>query len=272
MLAGRGGGLAWRPMEGDVGPVGVIVSLLLVAVAGGISWRRRLGLGRDLAAASALALVQLLAVGAVLLVLIDPDQPLVWSWLWIAAMVAYAAVTVRRRVPRAPSILLAAGLAFAATAGVSLLVLFGLGVFPLEGRTLVPLAGMAVGNSMTAAVVGARGLTERFADQRGQVEAALAMGMTPAQSVEPIVRVTLREALSPQIERTRSVGVVALPGAMVGLILAGVDPLAAVLVQVVVMYLVLGAAAISTSVITLVLGRRLFTADWRPVQLDPDAG
>lgn len=258
------GAIAYRVVEGDVGPVGVAVSLLLVAAAALVSWRYRLGLVGPLGRASGLALVQLLIVGAALFVVIDPDQPLWLSWLWIAGMTAYAAWTVRNRVPQAPNVLSAAALSFAATAAVTLGVLFGLGVFPLEGRTLVPLAGMAIGNSMTATVVAARTLTDRFAEQTPQMEAALALGMTPPQAIEPLLRTVLRDALSPQIERTRTVGLVFLPGAMVGLILAGVDPLDAVLVQVVVMYLVLGAVATSASVIALVLSRRLFTADWRP--------
>ncbi|MDQ3931609.1 MAG: ABC transporter permease, partial [Actinomycetota bacterium] len=53
------------------------------------------------------------------------------------------------------------------------------------------------------------------------------------------------------------------PGAMTGLILAGVDPIDAVVVQAVVMFLVLGAAATTTTVIGLGLTRRLFTPDHR---------
>jgi putative ABC transport system permease protein len=63
------------------------------------------------------------------------------------------------------------------------------------------------------------------------------------------------------------VGIVFLPGAMTGLILAGVAPIDAVLVQVVVMYLVLGATATSTAVVAEGLTRRLFTADHRMVRL-----
>lgn len=54
---------------------------------------------------------------------------------------------------------------------------------------------------------------------------------------------------------------------MTGLILAGVDPVDAVMVQAVVMYLVLGAAATSTSVLSLGLMHRLFTPDHRLVRL-----
>ena len=67
----------------------------------------------------------------------------------------------------------------------------------------------------------------------------------------------------PQIETTKAVGLVFLPGAMTGLILAGTPPLAAVKVQAAVMYLVLGAAATTTAVVALGVQRRLFTNDHR---------
>ena len=85
------------------------------------------------------------------------------------------------------------------------------------------------------------------------------------------MRTALRAALVPQIETTKAVGIVFLPGAMTGLILAGVDPLDAVLVQVVVMYLVLGSAATATTVVAIGVVRRLFTPDHRPVALSRPA-
>jgi len=63
------------------------------------------------------------------------------------------------------------------------------------------------------------------------------------------------------------VGIVFLPGAMVGLILAGVEPLAAVKVQAAVMYLILGSVSMTTTVVALGLARRLFTADERLVRI-----
>src|SRR6516164_8800466 len=50
-------------MNGPVGWVGLAVSLLLVAVAAGISWWQRLGLQRQILIAAAPALAQLLLVG-----------------------------------------------------------------------------------------------------------------------------------------------------------------------------------------------------------------
>jgi UDP-glucose/iron transport system permease protein len=75
-------------------------------------------------------------------------------------------------------------------------VLFGLHVFPLTGRTLVPLAGMMVGNSMTATVLAGRRLTDELRDKRDEVEARLALGQASRQAATPYVRAALRAALT----------------------------------------------------------------------------
>ena len=85
--------------------------------------------------------------------------------------------------------------------------------------------------------------------------------------MHPYVRDAVRDALVPQIETTKATGIVFLPGAMVGLILAGTPPMQAVRVQAAVMYLVLGSGATTTAVVALGLARRLVTADHRLVRL-----
>lgn len=254
-------------MEGDVGFVGLALSLVLVVVAVALSRWRQLGLEASIAWASGRAIVQLLAVGGALAVILDRGQPLVWSWLWVLAMTAIAADIVRRRAPEVPRILSLAVLGFTASTVVTLGVVFGLGIFPLEGRTVVPLAGLVVGNTMPSAVLAARRVVEELRERRPQVEARLALGQSSAQAARPYVAAALRTALVPQIERTKVVGLIALPGAMTGLILAGVDPFDAVLVQAVVMFLVLGAAATTTTIVGLGVLRRLFTPDHRLVAL-----
>ncbi len=254
-------------MNGDVGAVGLATSLALVAVAVAISLWQRLGLERQIVWAATRALVQLLLVGAALALIIDPARPLVWSWLWVVAMIGYAGDVARRRAPEVPGILPLAIAAFAAAAIVALTVIFALGVLPLEGRTLVPIAGMMVGNSMTATVLVARRLVDELRDKRDEVEARLALGQPSGHAAKPYLRTALRAAITPQIETTKATGLVFIPGAMTGLILAGVSPTQAVLVQAVVMFLVLGSVATSTAVIGLGLIRRLFTADHRLVPL-----
>jgi putative ABC transport system permease protein len=186
-------------------------------------------------------------------------------------MVLFAAETVRRRARDVPAMFSLALGAFAAAAVVVLGVLFGLGVFELDSRTLIPLAGLMIGNSMTATVLVARRLYEELRDKRDEVEARLALGQTSWEAARPYVRGALRTALVPQIETTKAVGLVFLPGAMTGLILAGVDPFDAVLVQAAVMYVVLGATATTTTVVAMGVQRRLFTRDHQLVRIERPA-
>jgi putative ABC transport system permease protein len=182
-------------------------------------------------------------------------------------MLGVAALTARRRAPEVPGI---TGLTLAATSGsafLSLFVVFGLGVYPTVGRAVVPIAGMMIGNSIGSIVVASRRILGELADRRAEVEARLALGQPWQDASRPFVRSALRTALTSQIESTKAVGLVFLPGAMTGLILAGADPVDAVLVQAAIMYLILGCVATNVVVIGLGLTRRLFTPDHRLVRL-----
>ncbi len=232
-----------------------------------VSFVQRLGLERSMLWASARALGQLLVVGVALEVIIDPKRPLILAWAWVALMVVAAAATVAQRAKEVPGVFwLALGACLAATV-VTLGVLFGLGVFPLEGRALVPIAGLTLGNTMTSAVVACRRIVGELSDKRPEVEARLALGQPWSGAARPYVRSALRTALLPQIETTKAVGLVALPGAMTGLLLAGVKPLDAVKVQAAVMYVVLGSVSTTVTVIAIGLTRRLFTPDHRLIRL-----
>lgn len=255
-------------MHGQVGWIGLATSLILVAVAAVISLWQRLGLQRQLLWASGRALVQLLLVGGALTLLFEPGRSLWWSWAWVAGMVAYAGDVARRRAPEVPRLAPLAVAAFAAAAVITLGVIFGLRVFPLQARTLVPIAGMMIGNSMTAMVLVARRLVDELRDKRDEVEARLALGQPSRQAAAPYLRTALRSAISPQIEKTKATGLVFLPGAMTGLILAGVHPVQAVLVQAVVMFLILGSVAATTVVVALGLIGLVFTRDHRLLRLD----
>ena len=250
-------------MEQDVSFVGLAASTLLVAVAIAVSVWRRLGLERDMVVATVRAAGQLLVVGSALAVVLAPDAPLWWSWAWVVGIVAFAGATVRSRAPALPGVLGISILANAVTGLIAFVLVFGLGVFPLEPRTLVPIAGMVIGNAMKSQVVSAQRTVDAATQRRLELEARLALGQPSEVAARPLTRSVLRTALSPQIETTKAVGLVFLPGAMTGLILAGVDPLDAVLVQAALMYIILGAVATSTAVITLVGVRRLFTRDHR---------
>lgn len=254
-------------MSRTIGVWQVVASLSLVAVAAALSAVQRLRLGTAIVWAAARALVQLVLVGVALVFVLDPAQPIALAFVWVVAMVVYAATIVVRRTPEVPGMFGLAVAAFGASAVVSLGLLFVTGVFEFSARTLVPLAGMMVGNAMLASVVVTRRVAEDVRDRRDEIEARLALGLPSRAAMAPTVRSAVRTALVPQIETTRTVGLIFLPGTMTGLILAGASPADAVLVQLAVMYLILGSTATTTAVTGIGLVRRMTTRDQRLVTI-----
>jgi putative ABC transport system permease protein len=72
--------------------------------------------------------------------------------------------------------------------------------------------------------------------------------MSVRQAAARLMRSALRTAISPQVEQTVALGIVFLPGAMTGLILAGMDPLEAVATQLALMYVILAGVVIAAVV------------------------
>jgi putative ABC transport system permease protein len=92
-------------------------------------------------------------------------------------------------------------------------------------------------------------------DRPGEIEALLALGGQRQHTVRYIAPQAARLALVNQIERTKVVGLIALPGAMTGLLLAGVDPFDAVILQLLVMLIVLGSVGVSVLATVLATAR-----------------
>jgi putative ABC transport system permease protein len=209
-------------------------TLGLVAVAVALSLYEGLGLEGDIGVAVVRSFAQLAAIGYVIQYVFGLES--LWAVaLLLAGMVLFAAWTSARRVRGVPRAFLVAALAIGAAALATLGLLLALRVVPGTARYLVPLGGMVVGNSMNAASLTMGRIRDDVAGQRPKVEAALALGATSRQAVAPILRTALQHALIPLIDATKVTGIIFLPGAMVGMIIAGADPLEAVRLQVVVL-------------------------------------
>lgn len=258
--------------QGDVDALGLITSLILIGIALAVSLGQQLRLEKALIWSTIRAFVQLIVMGFVLAWLLEPDRSVAFSWLWVAGMVVFAAWTVRSRAREVPGIFGISVTALTAAMAVTLGVIFGLRIFPMEARAIVPLGGMMIGNSMGGTVLAARRVADELTEKRAEVEARLALGQSSGEAGKPYVRSAIRTALTPRIESTKAVGLVFLPGAMTGLILAGVDPIDAVLVQAAIMYLILGTVATTSVVIGLGTLRQMFTADHRLRRIPRRAG
>lgn len=234
--------------------LGVAVSALLVAVAVLASLWARLDLAKELLWASLRAFVQLLAVGAVLTLLFT-RAGLLGALAWVTGMVVVAGFVAAGRAKNLPRRHWVAMWSVAVGVVTTLGLLLLLGIVEPTPSVVVPVGGMVVSGSMVATNLTMRRLGEIAVQQRHDIEARLALGLTSEQAMGPHLRSAVRTALLPAIDSTKVVGLIALPGAMTGLILAGVEPIVAIRYQIVVMYMLLAAAAVSS-----ILAARLMRA------------
>jgi putative ABC transport system permease protein len=255
-------------------PAALIV-LALVAIGVG-SWAG-LGQGRDVVVATLRAVAQMAAVGAVLTFVLKTP---VLAPVYLLVMVSAAAYTSGRRIdPGAgdragpdrrrafTTVAAIAASAIAAGAACAGLVVIASGALPMDARTIVPLLAQLIGGSMTATTLAGQRLVDDTRVSWDQVEAWLALGATPRQAVQALARQAAARALVPALDQTRNVGLVVLPGAFVGLLLAGVGPWQAGRLQLLVLVGLLAAETVAAVAVTRLLGRRLALS--RPRDLRP---
>lgn len=250
-------------MPGDIGWLGAVGSVSLVAVAIGVSVWRGLGVEKSIVWSAFRAAVQLTAVGVLFGIIFNAAQAKTWAWVWVIGMTLVSAEIVVRRARRVPRLRLYALAALSGAVGITLALLFGLDVFELEAVTLVVIGGITLGNTLPAAVQSVDLITAELMDHPQRIEALLSLGFDRKGASRMVTSAAVRLAIVPQIERTKIIGLIALPGTLTGMLLAGADPSAAVLVQLVITYLVLGSVGVATSVMVSVIAARAFTDDLR---------
>jgi putative ABC transport system permease protein len=186
------------------------------------------------------------------------DSDSIWLVvLLLAVMVAFGTATARRRARSVPRALVPIALALTCAAIVTLGLVLLLGVFKPEPRFMVPVGGMVIGNSMTAAAVALNRLADEIRGDAGRIEATLALGATARQAATGLVTRSLRSGMIPLIDSTKTTGVVFFPGTMVGMLIAGAQPFAAVRLQLILLWTLLGAVAMA-ALIAVSLGYRNF--------------
>lgn len=181
-------------------------------------------------------LIQLLLIGYVLAWIFGAKS----AWLImlvLTIMVAASSWIALRTIPEQRWQLLAGSFVGIAIGGGLTLALISKAVLQLEPwympRYLVPLAGMAFANGMTAVSLAAE-----------RLYAELDYGNSWAGARDT----AFQAAMIPVINSLFAVGLVSLPGMMTGQILSGVSPLIAARYQIMVMCMIFASAGLSTAI------------------------
>jgi putative ABC transport system permease protein len=128
-------------------------------------------------------------------------------------------------------------------------------------RYLLPILGMVLGSTLTSVSLVLQTLAEGIERERGAIEARLAHGGTRFAALVPLLRRALRTATVPLFNVLSVAGMVALPGVMTGQILAGADAVDAAKFQMLLMFVLAGAAGLGA--LAAALGGVLLLSDHR---------
>jgi putative ABC transport system permease protein len=241
-----------------IGPALAVAGVLAVVLAAALAMLARLGTGRSTLVAGARAVLQLGAVSLLIGAIVDS---VLLSAAFVLVMVVVAAWTSARRITPDPSGWWAVlPIAVAPLPLTALLVLSG--VVPPAGVAVIPMAGILIGGTMTATSLAGRRALDELAARHGELEAALSLGFLPRDAALEIARPVVGQALVPAIDQTRTVGLVTLPGAFVGMLLGGATPLQAGAVQVLVLVLLLAVETVAVALMLELVCRGLVS---RPV-------
>jgi putative ABC transport system permease protein len=244
---------------GPVSFTDVALALLLVAVAVAVSRWRGVGLESDMAVATVRSFVQLVAVGYALDFVFRDHGGL--TPVVLAVMIATATLTSGGRAAGVPGARPIAAASIAVASAGTLGVLLALRIIEVSPRVVIPLGSMIISSAMNTTSLVMSRLHHDLAVNRREVEARLALAQPSRQAALPWQRTALRTGMLPTVDQTKVVGLVSLPGAMTGMILAGASPLAAIRLQLLVMYMLLGGNAFAALVSGELTLRRLFTPD-----------
>ncbi|KRK40514.1 ABC transporter permease [Loigolactobacillus bifermentans] len=228
-----------------VSPTALTFAIILVAVALAINFKEHIGLEKDVLVGVIRAVIQLTVVGYVLTYIIKVDR--VWlTLLMVAIIMLNAAWNARGRANGIPHAFVISLAAIATATILTLLLLVGAHAIAFVPSQVVPITGMIASNVMVATGLCYRSLNTSFHDQRQAVLERLALGADLKQASIVIVRTAIRTGMAPTVDSAKTVGLVSLPGMMSGLIFAGVDPTKAIMYQIMVTFMLLGATSLGS--------------------------
>lgn len=233
----------------DISYLSMAVGLLLMALP--VYFFHRLGarLIQSTVIATVRMVVQLFLIGLYLRYLFEWNSPLV-NFAWVLIMVLVATFTAARRTIALP--LFSGLLATAVVVGLYFLVLVLRLDHPFDARYFVPIMGILMGNMLSVNVIALNTYYDGLQREHHLYYYLLGNGATHLEAITPFARQAVEKSFAPCIANMAVLGIVSLPGTMIGQILGGSAPGIAIKYQ-----MMITAITFSASMLSLMLTLRL---------------
>lgn len=243
----------------NISDTSLLLSLTLVVIALLISQKEKLGMGKDIVWSVCRAIVQLVIVGFVLKSIFDVNNR--WLTLLMVLFICVnAAINARKRSQNIDNAFVIALVSIFSGTVITLTILVLSGAIAFVPMQVIPITGMIAGNAMVAVGLCFSNLNQRFSDNHQKIMEMLSLGASVKLASGRIIADSIRTAMIPTVDAAKTVGLVSLPGMMSGLIFAGIDPLKAIKYQIMVTFMLIGTASLSTIIAVWLSYRRFYNA------------
>ena len=235
----------------------LLMATVLIAMAVIVSYQQKMRLELEILHSALRAVVQLVVVGYVLHFIFGADHPLFTGGVLLLMLIS-AAINGGKRGSGIKHASWIAGVSIGIGAVITLAILLGANVLSFTPYQMIPVGGMVMSGAMVAVGLCFRQIITSFKRRQQEIQIKLALGATPMQSCKAILREALIFSLEPTIDSAKTLGIVALPGMMTGLILAGMSPMEAIKYQIIVIFMTFSTVSIAIAIAGYLSCRQFF--------------
>ncbi|MBS4210086.1 iron export ABC transporter permease subunit FetB [Bacillus sp. FJAT-50079] len=221
------------------------ITLIFVMIPLILSKTFKLQLERDTIIATVRSIIQLLIVGYILQFVFDAEN-LIYIILMVTLMIGVATQNVRKKGAAIKGITWKVAVTLITIEVVTQGILIGFHITPPTAQYIISISGMILGNSMVLSILFLNRFIAEMEAHRDETELILTLGGTPKQAIHTQLIQSIKASMIPTIESQKTIGLVQLPGMMSGQIIAGADPIQAVQFQLLIVFLLLTCAAVTS--------------------------
>ena len=221
------------------------LTLIFVLIPLLLSRTLKLELEKDTLIATVRSIIQLLAVGYILQYVFDADH-FIFILLMVLLMIGAATQNARKKGSSIRGITWKLIVTFVFIEVLTQSILLGLHIVPPTPQYIIPISGMVIGNSMVLGILFLNRFTAEVENRQDETELILSLGGTPKQAIHTQLITAIKASTIPTIESQKTIGLVQLPGMMSGQIIAGADPVQAVQFQLLILFLLLTTAVVTS--------------------------
>ena len=237
------------------------IGLLLLLLPMYYLWRYETGLLKGFCFGAVRMVVQMLFIGVYLRYLFEWNNPWV-NFLWVLIMVYIASETAITRTKVKRGVLMIPLFVGFVVASV-LIGLYFLGVVLqldniFSAQYFIPIMGILLGNMLTVNVIAVGTFYSTLQREQNLYYFLLGNGASQNEALVPFIRQAIAKSFSPTIANMAVMGLVSLPGTMIGQILGGSTPDVAIKYQIMIVVITMSASILSLMIAIRLSVKRAF--------------